>query len=390
MKRLLLASTLIITLALVALLVPPYIDEQRNAINVHTPYKVSAINQAFHQSLFIGDWHSDSLLWNRNILERSDYGHMDIPRLQAGNVALQMFTTTTKSPRNQNYHHNNSNAFDNITLLAIVQAWPPRTWFNLTERALYQSEKLKAAIAKAPQQLMLITNQETLQQFVRKRKEAPTMLGALLGTEGSHALEGHLSNIDALYDAGFRMMSLQHFFDNKLGGSLHGQSNQGLTEFGRQVIERLNQKSIIIDVSHSSPQVVKDVLALSKQPIIVSHTGLQGFCDSARNIEDSLMKEIADKGGLIALGYWSAAACDTSPHQIAKQIAYGIELVGPQHISLGSDFDGAVTTALDTSEIAIITQELLNLGISKSDIRLVMGENMKNFLLAQLPQNEKN
>lgn len=387
MKRLLFASTLIISLVLVALLVPPYIDEQRNAITSHTPYKVSATNQTFHQSLFIGDWHSDSLLWNRNILERSDYGHMDIPRLQAGNVALQMFTTTTKSPRNQNYHNNNSDAFDNITLLAMVQAWPPRTWFNLTERALYQSKKLKTAIANAPQQLMLITSQQTLRQFISKRKEAPAMLGALLGTEGSHALEGDLNNIDVLYDAGFRMMSLQHFFDNKLGGSLHGQSNQGLTEFGRQVIKRLNQKSIIIDVSHSSSQVVKDVLALSKRPIIVSHTGLQGFCDSARNIDDSLMIQIANKGGLIALGYWSAAACDTSPQQIAKQIAYGIKLVGPQHISLGSDFDGAVTTALDTSEIAIITQELLKLDISKSDIRLVMGENMKNFLLAQLPQN---
>jgi len=365
---------------------PAFIDKSRNQVTTHQPYKLTNASELLHQSLFIGDWHSDSTLWNRDLLKQSNHGHMDLPRLQAGNVALQMFTTTTKSPRNQNYDNNDANSLDNITLLAIIQSWPIRTWFNLTERAIYQAEKLKSAIKKAPSSLTLITNRQELASLIKMREQGNKIVGAMLGTEGSHALEGDINNIKKLYDSGFRMMSLQHFFDNRLGGSLHGQSKAGLTRFGQEVIQTLNAQSIIIDVSHSSPQVVNDVLSISTLPIVVSHTGLHGFCPSARNISDQLMKEIAAKGGIIALGYWSAAACDTSPQQIAKQIAYGITLVGAQHISLGSDFDGAVTTGIDTSEIAIITQELIKLGISTSNIKRVMGDNMKNFLLKQLPE----
>ncbi|WP_150138718.1 dipeptidase [Candidatus Enterovibrio escicola] len=379
-------STLVVILIGVRIIVPTYIDKSRNQVTPHQPYQITNASKSFHQSLFIGDWHSDSTLWSRDLLARAEHGHMDLPRLQAGNVALQMFTTTTKSPSNQNYNNNDANSMDNITLLAMVQGWPVRTWFNLTERAIYQAKKLKHAIKQTPSSFTLITNRQELTALISARQQGSKIVGAMLGTEGSHALEGDFNNIKKLYDEGFRMMSLQHFFDNRLGGSLHGQSKAGLTSFGRKVIEELNSQSIIIDVSHSSPQVVNDVLAISTSPIVVSHTGLHGFCPSARNISDTLMKEIAAKGGIIALGYWSAASCDTSPQQVAKQIAYGITLVGAQHISLGSDFDGAVTTGIDTSELAIITQELLALKVSKQDIKLVMGDNMKNFLLKSLPE----
>ena len=87
-------------------------------------------------------------------------------------------------------------------------------------------------------------------------------VAALLGIEGAHALDGSIDNIDGLYAAGFRMVGLHHFFDNRLGGSLHGRSGQGLTDFGRAVVERLEEHRMIVDVSHSSPAVVDDVLAL--------------------------------------------------------------------------------------------------------------------------------
>lgn len=387
MKKLgLLAIVLAITITLVYLIAPPIIERSKNKVSPQLSNKISNTTHKLHQSLFIGDWHSDSTLWHRNLLTRADYGHMDLPRLQAGNVALQMFTTTTKSPANQNYHTNSADGLDNITLLAIVQGWPIKSWFNLTERAIHQATRLKTTIANSNGEMRLITNQQHLTKFIEDRKSNQHLVGALLGTEGSHALEGKLDNIKRLYNEGFRMMSLQHFFDNKLGGSLHGKTKAGLTAFGKSVIKALNNQHIIIDVSHSSEQVVQDVLALSTTPIIVSHTGLHGFCPSARNISDKLIKEIAEKNGLIALGYWSAAACDTSPRKIAQQIAYGITLVGAEHIALGSDFDGAVTTGFDTSQLAIITDELLKLKISEHDIKRVMGENMKHFLLANLPQ----
>ena len=182
------------------------------------------------------------------------------------------------------------------------------------------------------------------------------------------------------------MMSLQHFFDNKLGGSLHGTSGAGLTEFGRQAIDEMQRLDIIIDVSHSSENVVKDVLSISNQPLVISHTGFNGYCKSPRNISDSLMIEIAEKGGLIGVGFWDAAVCDNTPRTVAEAIIYGIGLIGAEHVALGSDFDGTITPGFDTSELVAITHELLELGLGKEEIRKVMGENMLSFLQDNLPK----
>jgi membrane dipeptidase len=94
----------------------------------HSPYRVSKEARELHKTLVIGDWHSDSTLWNRNLLERADRGHVDIPRMREGNQAVQMFTSVTKSPDGQNYDQNSSDARDNITSLVLLQAWPPATW----------------------------------------------------------------------------------------------------------------------------------------------------------------------------------------------------------------------------------------------------------------------
>lgn len=370
---------------LVFTLVPAQLENSLNITQKHKPWPVSAAAQALHKRLVIGDWHVDSTLWARNLNRRSERGHVDIPRLQAGNVAMQMFTSVTKSPKGQNYEKNANDASDNITLLALVQAWPPRTWNSLTERALYQAQRLHQFAADAPANLKVVTNAAELKSVLEQRQQGSQLVAGLLGTEGSHALDGKLENVQRLYDAGFRMMSLQHFFDNKLGGSLHGTSGAGLSDFGRDVVKKINGLKIILDVSHSSEQVVKDVLALSTRPLVVSHTGLKGHCDTPRNISDDLMQAIAAKGGLVGLGYWDAAACSINPKGIAASIVYGIKLLGADHISLGSDYDGSVTTVFDTSELAAITHELLLAGVREDDIAKVMGGNMAKFLLQQLP-----
>jgi len=120
---------------------------------------------------------------------------------------------------------------------------------------------------------------------------------------------------------------------------------------------------------------------------VVSHTGFKGHCNTARNISDQLMQDIAKNGGLIAVGYWSGAVCGDSPKAIVNAIRYGINLIGEDHISLGSDFDGTVTTGFDTSELAALTQEMLNQGFTEQEIRKVMGENMLHLLQKQLPKS---
>lgn len=383
-----LSISLIIVLGLGAMLffalAPGIAEKGMNRVQP-SAFDISPDIQKFHRQLRIADLHADSLLWHRNLLERGSRGHVDVPRLLEGNVALQVFTTVTKSPDGLNNVKNEADTRDNITLLALAQRWPPNTWTSLTARALHQAARLHEFEQRSQGSLRIIRNKKDLSQLLQSRKQGQQVVGGLLGTEGSHALDEKLANVQVLFDAGFRLMSLQHFFDNKLGGSLHGVSKHGLTEFGKSVVEQIERLEILLDVSHSSANVVRDTLAIATRPLIVSHTGIQSHCGTPRNIDDNLMENIAAGGGLIGIGYWDSASCDVSPTGIAKSIIAAIKLVGEDHVALGSDFDGAVTTGFDAAELVKLTQALVDEGLDEQVIKKVMGENQIRFFRTYLP-----
>lgn len=379
---------LLIAVALVAFLVfaPAAVERAQNPVAEHAPWLVGPEAIALHQTLLIGDWHADSLLWKRDLLKRGSRGQVDLPRLLEGNVALQVFTTVTKSPAGQNYEANSAEAFDNITALAMGQLWPVRTWGSLLQRALYQSEKLHRFAERSDGELRIIRNRRELDEVLDLKAQGEPVVGALLGIEGAHPLEGDLANLDLLEAAGFRLVGLQHFFDNEAGGSLHGLEDAGLTDFGRAVVLEVDRRGMILDLAHSSPRTVSEALVLTQAPVILSHTGIRSHCDVTRNVDDALMQQIAQTGGVIGIGYWSDVTCDDSPAGIAGAIKAAIGVVGEDHVSLGSDFDGSVTTAFDTSELPALTQALLDAGLSEAQIRKVMGQNMLRVLRARLPE----
>jgi len=374
----------VVGLAAFFIFAPAIVEKGRNAVEVHDPYPVSDAARALHAGLIIGDWHADSLLWNRDLTERGTYGQVDLPRLIEGNVAIQVFTAVTKSPKGQNYEDNDPDAFDNITLLAFGQLWPVRTWQSLFERAVYQSEKLHRFAATAPQTLKIIRTRTDLETVLSARAAGKPLVGGILGLEGAHPLEGKIDNLDRLETEGYRVIALQHFFDNELGGTLHSKAELGLSDFGAQVVAEVAKRGMVLDVAHSSQQVVRDVLAMTDMPLIVSHTGLNSHCETRRNYTDDLMREIVATGGVIAIGYWANVICDNSPEGVAAAISAAIAAVGEDHVSLGSDFDGSVATSFDTSELAALTHALLAAGVSEGQIRKVMGENMLRVLRARL------
>lgn len=379
------AGLLLVVVAGVLTLVPGRVESSMNRVLEHPAPAVSAAARALHEDLVIGDLHADSTLWARDLTRRSARGHVDLPRLRDGNVALQSFTFVTRTPAGMNYESNSASARDNITLLAVVQRWPPATWSSLTARALYQASRLAAIEADAPDQLRILRSAADVDRVLADREAGAETVGALLGIEGAHALDDQLENIDRLYAAGVRMIGLHHFFDNALGGSLHGVGGSGLSEFGRAVVQRSVERGMLIDVAHSSEQSVRDVLALTDKPLVVSHSGFQGHCQTPRNIADDLMQQIAQGGGLIGVGYWDAAVCDASPAGIVAALRYGIGLVGVEHVALGSDYDGATEVPFDTSELVLLTRTMLDEGFSEQEIRQVMGGNMRRFLRANLP-----
>lgn len=354
---------------------------------------ISKVAKDLHRDLFIVDWHADTLMWPRDINTLSSHGHVDLPRLQTGNVATQIFTAVTKSPSDFNLDRTSSDS-DQLTLLFAAQAWPFKTWFSLHDRALYMAEKLKKSTLQSKGNMHLITDSFQFSTFLRHRfhqhQKGAKMLpvAALLGVEGLHAAEGDIAKLDILIDRGFRVFGLTHFFDNSVGGSLHGETKTGLTDFGRQIVRRLEDKSMIIDLAHASKAVVLDVLNMVQRPVIISHTGFKGHHNSTRNLPDELMKAVAKKGGLIAVGFWPDAVGSSDPDAIASSIAYGVNLVGEDHIALGSDWDGAVT-AIAADDLIFLTESLLKKGLNESQIRKVMGDNARQFLLKALPKNSQ-
>ena len=387
LKRLGLAMLVLLIVGVAAFLAiaPGYVERSRNTVLPGGPHPVSDASQALHDTLLVGDWHADSLLWQRDIAKRGARGHVDVPRLIEGGVALQVFAAVTKSPAGQNITANSADAFDNITPLAIGQLWPPRTWNSLFERAIYQAERLHRVAARRPGQLVVITSRAELEAHLEARAAGSTTVGGLLGIEGAHALEGDLANLDRLQAAGHRIIGLHHFFDNALGGSLHGLSNAGLTDFGRAVVREVEERGMVLDLAHSSAAVARDVIAMTDMPVIVSHTGLHGFCPNKRNFDDDLMRAVAASGGVIGMGFWRTALCrDTTPQTIAAAIRQAVNTVGADHVSLGSDFDGSVATSFDASGLPALTHALRDAGLSDATIAKVMGQNMVRVLRARL------
>lgn len=365
---------------------PGMVEKSMNKIDDKPLPKVTAEAIALHKTLTIVDLHSDTLMWKRDVLTRADRGHMDLPRLVEGNVALQVFSSVSKTPKGQNYDANGADS-DNITLLAFAQLQPVRTWNSLLERSLWHSKKLHLAEAASDSDggLRLVDNSAKIDDLLAARKGVRSVpVGGLLSIEGLQNLEGKAENLDKLYAAGFRMAGLTHFFDNELAGSMHGLKKGGLTAFGRDIVRRMEAKGMIVDIAHCSSQCVTEILAMARRPVVSSHGGVQATCKVNRNLSDEHIKGVAKTGGVIGIGYWDAAVCDTSPKSIAAAMKHVRDLVGIQHVALGSDYDGATTVRFDTSKLVQVTQALIDAGFTPDEIRAAMGGNALRVLRAGL------
>jgi membrane dipeptidase len=361
-------------------IIPERVDRSQNKV-VPAHLSITPASQTLHATLDVADMHADSLLWKRDLLDRSDHGHVDLPRLIDGHTALQVFSSVTKSPKGQNYQSNDADS-DTITALTILDLQPPGTWRSLLQRSLWHAEKLRGFAERSGGRLRLITTQADLERLLADRQNGNPGVGGMLSIEGLHNIEGNIANLDVLYTAGFRMAGLTHFFDNDVAGSMHGVKKGGLTPLGRQVVHRMETMGMVVDVAHASHAALAEVLAMATRPVVFSHGGVQATCNVNRNLTDDEIRGIAGTGGVIGIGYWSGAICSTKPQDVARAVAHVRNLAGIDHVGLGSDFDGSTTTGFDASQVVAVTQALLNAGFSETDIRKVMGGNVLRVLRA--------
>jgi microsomal dipeptidase-like Zn-dependent dipeptidase len=337
-----------------------------------------------HASSLVADLHADSLLFGRDLLERSEIGHVDLPRLREGGVGLQLFTAATVMPASFDLHDTAADGIDLIALVGRLMGTPLASESPLA-RALWQAERLRGFEARSGGKLVIVRSARDLEHWRAARDRGSDAVAAVLGIEGAHALEGDLANLAVAFDAGFRMIGLAHFFDNQFAGSAHGRRKGGLSPLGLDLVRRMEEMGVAVDLSHASPSTIRDVLRVARRPPLVSHTGVRGTCDNPRNLSDELIRGIARRGGVIGIGYFELAVCGREPSHIVAAIRYVIDRVGDDHVALGTDFDGAVVTALDAAGHVHVTQRMLDEGLAPSTIRKVLGGNVLRVLGELLP-----
>jgi microsomal dipeptidase-like Zn-dependent dipeptidase len=384
------------------------VDRHANLVEPDEPYEVSAEGRAFHETLRVVDLHSDALLLGRDILKRWDRGHTDVPRLIEGNVWVQCFATVTKAPiglalEGPDQAGIEADSTDLISLLASLDGWPPETREGpekLYQRALYEARRLERAERCSGGKIRILRNREDLREYLAERAANRDIVAGILCIEGAQVLHGDLEKLDRLYDAGFRMLGLVHFFDNEVGGSANGVERGGLTEFGKSVIRRMGELRMMVDLAHASEALITDVLAEVEQlpnppPVLVSHTGTYDSKPySVRHLKDHQIVSIIEAGGLVGLGFFMGEKHGMTVVGYARLTAHvaGLAPDAASHLALGSDFDGLLTVPVDAADLNRVTDAMLRLEdeggshvFTPDQVRGILGENALHFLDEALP-----
>lgn len=229
-------------------------------------------------------------------------------------------------------------------------------------------------------------------------------IASLMGMEGGHSIEDSLAVLRATYDLGARYMTLAHTKNTRWCDSATDETeHDGLTDFGAQVVREMNRLGMLVDLSHVSPAAMHDALDVSEAPVIFSHSGAWAVCHSERNVPDDVLLRLKDNGGVIMivfLGYyvsedlrqWGRAseqadeawrAANPRPRatlaQVADHVDYVRNLIGVEHIGIGSDFDGTSSLPVgleDVSKFPDLLVELMRRGYTEDEIKQIAGLNV--------------
>lgn len=327
---------------------------------------ISKDARAFHDGLIVIDGHCDTALdmagesWGdeqhskppRDFLTRGSSGHVDLPRLQEAGVTCQTMALFTDTKR-----------------VAEATSW---TWHLLdtVERVWERTTEFVPARNAAD---------------IRAAKRAGLVSG-MLAIEGGEAIggpEGGLDRLEAFYRRGVRLMTLTWSRRNAIGRGVTVEGSDGLSEFGRQVVARMEELGMLVDASHLSDESLLDLFETAKRPIVASHSNSRELCPHPRNLSDALARRIADSGGLVALTF-AGIFIDPDPARVSfdrfiEHLEHMIKVAGTEHVGLGSDFDGwseRYGVALpDCTWMPAITAALLDRGYGRDEVAAIMGGN---------------
>lgn len=259
-------------------------------------------------------------------------------------------------------------------------------------RANREIDTLYAVIARNPDKIMLVQSPSDLKKAVRQKK-----LAAMIGVEGGHMIEDRLDYLDSLFKRGTRYMTLtwnnstswatSAMFESGADSTAKNDTRKrGLTDFGKQIVKRMNELGMIVDVSHVGEQTFWDAINITTKPVIASHSCVHALCPVFRNLKDDQVRAIAKNGGVIHLNFYSGFIDSNFFKQnlrpplamLLDHLDYIVKLAGVDHVGLGSDFDGTTSVPQQLDDVTtypLITEQLLKRGYSKKDIKKILGGN---------------
>lgn len=234
----------------------------------------------------------------------------------------------------------------------------------------------------------------TADDIVRVHRQG--RIAALIGVEGGHAIENSLAVLRIFHALGARYMTLTHFNTNDWADSSGDINNpnvrhhNGLTDFGRQVIAEMNRLGMMVDISHVADKTFWDALAVSKAPILATHSSCRALCDHPRNLTDEMIRALAAKGGLIQINFNAGfltlrPSPPASLDDVVAHIDHAVKIGGVDAVGIGSDFDGIDQPPVgleDVSKFPNLTRALLERGYSAEAISKIYGGNLLRLMRA--------
>ncbi len=360
-----------------------------------------------HRRALVLDTHADTtqqMIYEAFDLEaRASQGHVDIPRMREGGLDAVFFSI-----------------------------WMPGTLSgpDVVKRSLRQIDAVREQVRRHPQDLLLATTAADVRKAQQQGK-----IAALMGMEGGHMIDDDLGVLRMYAELGVRYLTLTHFQNNHWAdSSTDSPEHNGLTDFGKDVVRELNRLGVMVDISHVADKTFYDALEISKAPLMASHSSCRSISDHPRNMSDDMIRALASKGGVIQINYeitflsqeardakaaqgkrvekidqelrtlcGENTACEmregekrdreamergdlpqVSWQKIIEHIDHVVKLVGPDHVGLGSDFDGASMPLGmdDVSKLPRLTEALLAKGYREEDIEKILGGNLLRVMEA--------
>jgi membrane dipeptidase len=314
-----------------------------------------------HQKAIVVDTHNDVLstvtLKGLNIEnDLTGQSHSDIARFKKGGVDVQVFSIFC----DERFGKDTAYKFANIEIDSLI-----------------------AIVHRNPGKMMLVKTPAELQRAVKQNK-----LACMMGVEGGHMIENNISNLNALFGRGVRYMTLTWNNSTPWSTSAKDESSdttgmkKGLTDFGKQVVKRMNELGMLVDLSHVGEQTFWDAINATTKPVIASHSCVYSLCPVFRNLKDDQIKAIGKNGGVIHLNFYSGFVDSNYMKRkdvfLIDHLDYIVKLIGVDHVGLGSDFDGiesAPKELNDVTDFPLITKALLERGYSANDIQKILGGN---------------